>query len=345
MNSISAPTATHTEVIGHFDYALEGRAYGWAFAPAHPHKRLVIEVLVGGEVVGYGRADRFREDLKTAGISDGCCLFDLQLSHELLDGRVYSLTARDAETGVVLSGSPHAFSELAPENSYPQIPRARGLELLSELLSEDRYKTLSSKLRNFCDAYRLASRLQETGEFLEARSAWMTINNALGQNALGYCKLGECLLLEGALAEALEAFSIAAGADLRMHWAHLGIANSQYALRKYQEAEAAMQIAVALQPQDIDLNSRHQFMKSQALPERIEALVSQDKRDEAIDLLISMLLNHPEDTQALEMIGTLLCGTDGPSSPGGPKLKELRKAERTLSVLLDKIELRLNEVI
>lgn len=52
MNSISAPTATHTEVIGHFDYALEGRAYGWAFAPAHPHKRLVIEVLVGG---GGGR--------------------------------------------------------------------------------------------------------------------------------------------------------------------------------------------------------------------------------------------------------------------------------------------------
>ena len=343
MNSISAPTVSNTEVIGHFDYILDGRAYGWAFAPAHPQKRLAIEILVNGEVVAHGSAEQVREDLQNAGIGDGHCLFDLQLSHELFDDQVHSLTAREAETGTILNGGPHDFGPERREPAYTQIPRTLGLELLAELLSQVVYSQHASKLRNFAEAYRLASRLQETGQLLEARSAWVTINNALGENSLGYCKLGECLMLEGSPAEALEAFRVAAGSDLRLHWAHLGIANSQYTLGRFEEAEEALQVAIALQPQDASLQERLHHIQNHALPQRVETLLAQHKRDEAIDLLRSVLLRQPENNQALTLLGDLLCETGETDLPGMAQLHEFRKAQRILDTLLDDVEFRLNE--
>lgn len=47
----------------------------------------------------------------------------------------------------------------------------------------------------------------------------------------------------GFTGEALTAFRVAAGCDLRLHWAHLGIANSQFALGQFEQAEDAMQVA------------------------------------------------------------------------------------------------------
>lgn len=139
MNSLSAPAASSTEVNGHFDYILDDRAFGWAFAPAHPHKRLTIEIIANGEVVAQGLAQQFREDLQTAGIGDGCYMFDLQLSHELFDGQVHSLTARVADTGGILGGEPVAFGPERREPSYPQIPRALGLGMLTELMNQANY--------------------------------------------------------------------------------------------------------------------------------------------------------------------------------------------------------------
>lgn len=343
MTSISAPVKSTTEVIGHFDYVMDGLAYGWAFAPAHPKKRLEIEIVVNGEVVAHGHAEQFREDLQNAGIGDGHFLFGLQLSHELFDGQVHSLIAREAGTGTVLKGGPHNFGPERREPAYPQIPRALGLELLTELLSHARYSSYASKRRNFADAYRLASRLQETGQLLEARSAWVAINRALGENSLGYCKLGECLILEGSPAEALEAFRVAAGSDLRLHWAHLGIANSQYSLGRFEEAVEAMQIATALQPQDANLRERLHYIQNHGLPKRVEALLDERKRDEAIDLLNSLLLKQPDNDQALALLGDLLCEPAETSLPGMTQLHELRKAQRILDALLDNVESRLNE--
>lgn len=343
MTSISAPVTSTTEVIGHFDYILDGRAYGWAFAPAHPQKRLAIEIVVNGEVVAHGCAEQFREDLQEAGIGDGHCLFNLQLSEELFDGQVHSLIARYADTGTVLNGGPHKFDPERREPAYPQIPRPLGLELLAELLSQAHYSQFASKLGKFADAYRLASRLQETGQILEARSAWITINNALGKNSLGYCKLGECLMLEGSFAEALEAFSVAAGSDLRLHWAHIGIANSQYTLGRFEEAEEALQVAIALQPQNTSLQERLHYIQHHALPQRVETLLLQHKRDEAIELLKSVLLRQSENNQALTLLGDLLCEPGETSLPGTAQLHQFRKAQRILDALLDDVESRLNE--
>lgn len=343
MKSISAPTVSNTKVIGHFDYILDGRAYGWAFASAHPQRRLAIELVANGEVVAHGRADQVREDLRNAGMGDGYCLFDLQLSHELFDGQVHSLTAREAETGTALNGGPHDFGPEQRKPAYPQISRALGLELLAKLMSHSGYRQHAKKLRNFAEAYRLASCLQETGQLLEARSAWATINNALGENSLVYCKLGECLMLEGLPAEALEAFRIAVGNDLCLHWAHLGVSNSQYRLGRFEEAEEALQVAIALQPQDASLQERLHYIQNHAVPQRVETLLGQHKRDEAIDLLSSILLRQPENNQALTLLGDLLCEMSETDLPGMTQLHELRKAQCILDTLLDDIESRMNE--
>ncbi|WP_462401997.1 tetratricopeptide repeat protein [Pseudomonas sp. Marseille-QA0332] len=342
MNSLSAPAASSTEVTGHFDYILDDRAFGWAFAPAHPQKKLTIEIIADGEVVAQGIAQQFREDLQTAGIGDGCYMFDLQLSHELYDGEVHDLAARVAETGNLLSGT-HAFGPERREPAYPQIPRAIGLSLLADLLSQSKYSRYAGNLRNFAQAYRLAARLQETGEVAEARSAWATINSALGENSLGYCKLGESLMLLGLAAEALDAFRVAAGCDLRLHWAHLGIANSHFALGQFEQAEEAMQIAIALQPHDITLPKRLKYMQDHGLPQRVEMLLGQSQREEAIGLLKAFLLKRPDSDQACALLGDLLCEPSDNTLPGMTRLHELRKAQCVLEALLDDVETRLDE--
>lgn len=343
MNTLSAPAASVTEVNGHFDYILDDRAFGWAFAPAQPQKRLTIEILANGEVVAQGLAKQFREDLQTAGIGDGCYLFDLQLSHELFDGQVHQLTARIADTGSALGGGPHTFGPERREPSYPQIPRAVGIGMLTELLNQAKYNRFAGNLGSFIQAYRLASRLQETGEVAEARSAWATINGALGENPLGYCKLGECLMQLGFTGEALTAFRVAAGCDLRLHWAHLGIANSQFALGQFEQAEDAMQVAIALQPQDAALAKRLKHMQDHALPQRVDMLLGQQQREAAIALLKAFLLKRPDSTQACALLGDLLCEPSDNTLPGMTQLHELRKAQSVLEALLDDVEARLDE--
>lgn len=343
MNSLSAPAASSTEVNGHFDYILDDRAFGWAFAPAHPQKRLTIEIIANGEVVAQGLAQQFREDLQTAGIGDGCYMFDLQLSHELFDGQVHSLTARVADTGGILGGEPVAFGPERREPSYPQIPRVLGLGMLAELMNQANYSRFAGNLRNFAQAYRLASRLQETGEVAEAQTAWTTINGALGENPLSYCKLGECLMLLGNAGEALDAFRVAAGCDLRLHWAHLGMANSLFALGQFEQAEEALQVAIALQPQNTALAKRLKYMQDHGLPQRVDLLLGQQQREAAIALLKSFLLKRPDSTQACALLGDLLCEPSDNTLPGMTQLHELRKAQCILEALLDDVETLLDE--
>jgi len=343
MNFSTASAATSSEVTGHFDYLLEDRAFGWAFAPAHPNKRLTIEIISNGEVVAQGLAEKFRDDLQAAGMGDGCYLFDLRLSHELFDGNVHSLTARVAEVSIELAGGPHAFGPELRQPVYPQIPRAIGVSLLGDMLNQARYSRYVGNLQNFIHAYRLASRLQETGEFTEARDAWATINRVLGENSLGYCKLGECLMLLGLPTEALDAFRIAASCDLRLHWAHLGIANSYFSLGKFERAEEAMQVAIALQPKDTALTKRLKFMQDHALPQRVEKLLAEQKREAAIALLKTFLLTRPDSNHACNLLGDLLCRPQDSTLPGMNQLHELRKAQSILEALMDDVEARLNE--
>ena len=65
-------TAPVTQTItGYFDGIIDGHAHGWAYQPSHSSNRLTVQIVCNGEVVGYGIADQYREDLGPAGIGDG----------------------------------------------------------------------------------------------------------------------------------------------------------------------------------------------------------------------------------------------------------------------------------
>lgn len=143
--------------------------------------------------------------------------------------------------------------------------------------------------------------------------------------------------------EALEAFRVAVGCDLRLHWAHLGVANSHFALGQFEQAEDAMQVAIALQPQDTALAKRLKYMQDHGLPQRVDKLLGQQQREAAIALLKAFLLKRPDSRQACELLGDLLCEPSDNTLPGMTQLHELRKAQRILEVLLDDVESRLDE--
>lgn len=345
MTVTSAPAATSVEIMGHFDYVQDGYAYGWAFVPSQPARRLAIEILADGEVVGHGNAEQFREDLAAAGLGDGRCMFSLKLSHELFDGRIHTLTARDAQTGQPLAGGPHEIGPELNQQPHAQITRAEGLRLLAELFEHPTYARLAGRAGSFAQAYRLASRLQETDQLIEAYTAWDAINNALGGHPLIGCKLGEVLLLQGQPAAALEAFRTAAGDDLRLHWAHLGMANALEALGRFDEAEEALQIAVALQPHDAGLQARLNELQNRSLPQRIEQLIANGQRDQAISQLKRLLRREPEHKVAMSLLGDLLGPPDEQTDdlPGLARLREFRKAQRLLDALLDDVQAELSE--
>ncbi|UFH25794.1 hypothetical protein [Pseudomonas sp. CIP-10] len=338
MNAISATTISSTEVRGHFDYVSDGRAYGWAYSTTIPKKKMTIEILESDEVIGHGVADEFRQDLQAANIGDGYHMFSVQLSHELFDGQAHSLVARDADTGSILTGSPILFCSEKKETAYPQVPRALGLSALESFIKRSEVLSHTDRLHSFVQAYKLASRLQETGELAFARSAWNTINSALGENPIGFCKLGECLMLEENPAEALNAFQISAGADLRFHWAHLGIANSQLALSNFEEAEQALNVAAALCPGDINIRTQLAKTQSQRVSVRTHQLVSEDNPDAAISILQSFLLASPNNQEAIALLGDLLHQPTSNSFPGSQQLQEHIKMRRILESILDIIE-------
>lgn len=90
---------------GHFDDIAQGRADGWVFSPDLPLERAQVEVVCDGRVVGRGTANRLREDLREAGVSDGRVAFSIPIDPALFDGQPHRLSVREASTGQTLDGS------------------------------------------------------------------------------------------------------------------------------------------------------------------------------------------------------------------------------------------------
>jgi hypothetical protein len=107
----------------------DGWVRGWACYPRLPGRRVEIEVVVDGEVVGDTVAALHRSDLESAGIGDGNCSFVFVLPHEVLTRPKGSLVSvRDKQTGRVLP-EPRLFQRREIANA---------IERLSELENDAR---------------------------------------------------------------------------------------------------------------------------------------------------------------------------------------------------------------
>jgi glycosyltransferase involved in cell wall biosynthesis len=90
----------------HIDEISAGNVEGWLMAPDHPSQHFVVVLKEGNQVHARARASRFREDLVSAGIGDGCYAFQLSFPRTLLDGAEHLLEFVEEETSFRLTDEP-----------------------------------------------------------------------------------------------------------------------------------------------------------------------------------------------------------------------------------------------
>jgi Hint domain len=89
----------------HVDVATRVSVSGWAHDRANPASPVLVEILVNDATAGFVLADRYRADLRAAGIGDGYCSFSFCLPTPLSAGRRHIISVRRAADGVGLFGS------------------------------------------------------------------------------------------------------------------------------------------------------------------------------------------------------------------------------------------------
>jgi hypothetical protein len=75
---------------------------GWVTLVDHPEQKLALEALIGDRVIGHFVADRFRPDLKDAGIADGECAFRYEMPGFVPKSEIRNLVVRLAGTPLYL---------------------------------------------------------------------------------------------------------------------------------------------------------------------------------------------------------------------------------------------------
>ncbi len=96
-----AETPASPDIRGFIDGLTGNQIDGWAFEPAHPTERVVVELRLDGRAVATAVADRHRPDLVRAGIGDAFHGFRFPLKPGLAERRSeLSVMARGAEGGV-----------------------------------------------------------------------------------------------------------------------------------------------------------------------------------------------------------------------------------------------------
>src|SRR5262245_8793143 len=73
------PYENQMSLRAHIEVCDETRISGWAVSVDDPQAKLRLAVLHRGTRIGECVADRFRPDLKEAGIGDGACAFEFVL--------------------------------------------------------------------------------------------------------------------------------------------------------------------------------------------------------------------------------------------------------------------------
>ena len=100
---------------GRVECVRDGIVCGWAWQPEAPDNRVRLQVLVDGEVVARGTANKQRHSLADAGIGDGCHAFEIRLPKRL---------ARTSSHGLCVQ--PEGGVGLPPAASYQTVAaRAR----------------------------------------------------------------------------------------------------------------------------------------------------------------------------------------------------------------------------
>lgn len=124
---------------------------GWAFEPAHPTERVVVELRLDGETVATSVADRHRTDLVRAGVGDAFHGFRFPLRANWAERRSeLAVVARGVEGGeaglpLFRRGTP---AEPRPAPPSPQVVKAIEQLVAGQRAMDQRLAELSSRVQS-----------------------------------------------------------------------------------------------------------------------------------------------------------------------------------------------------
>jgi len=79
---VSADVQLHTpsvDIVGHVDLCGRDLVEGWVFWRSQPDRKLQLDIVIAGELLGQCNANLFRPDLQKAGYGDGHCAFSFRI--------------------------------------------------------------------------------------------------------------------------------------------------------------------------------------------------------------------------------------------------------------------------
>jgi hypothetical protein len=141
---------------GFIDYRDEFQIRGWAWDSSLPESRLGIEIHSDGILTGRCIADLYREDLKTAGVGDGCHGFVVRYDEAAKvikfpsDFRCYAVSANETRELLEIDAASYSGPPLVPPTSRKQIAQNFGVQRPVFVLGAARSGTtaMAAALRN-----------------------------------------------------------------------------------------------------------------------------------------------------------------------------------------------------
>jgi glycosyltransferase involved in cell wall biosynthesis len=97
---VAAPPAQN--VVGNLDHISDTIISGWVMIRDAPSHRCKIFLMEEGQILKRTVASHFREDLKAAGIGDGCYGYQVEMPRGLLDGNIHHIAIVECSTGQVV---------------------------------------------------------------------------------------------------------------------------------------------------------------------------------------------------------------------------------------------------
>lgn len=332
--AITPTSKAKAQIQGSLDGTSNNQAVGWAYNADTPKKRLMVEIVTEGRVVAYGLADQFRPDLAKAKIGDGHHRFLLNLSYEILDEKPHTLTARDADTGIIF-GSFKLKPEKSPYEFY-LITRSESEEIFNTLLKHSDFNKIDKKLDLVKKLYKQATLAQETGRLEEAEKTWALINKEMGETALSNYKLGEINLLKKNYKQALLNFNNSINLNKNLDIAILGVANTHYLLKNTDEAIKSLNLALERFPNNQDIANKINKMNKENLEKKILKLISSEKHSEAVQLLKVELMKTPNDKFTLDTLGNILISkVNIPETKNKNTIKDFIKSQLILDLIIN----------
>jgi len=89
--------------LGNIDGLANRRLSGWVIDSNETDKTIDFEVYSGGDKVGEGTANIYREDLEQIGYGDGKHGFTVDLTSKVFSQSVCKIILREKNTGVIIS--------------------------------------------------------------------------------------------------------------------------------------------------------------------------------------------------------------------------------------------------